>query len=296
MTEQEALLRAIIAEPDDDAPRLVYANWLEEHGDRDRAAFIRVQCELARLPEPHMSWLSKPTAEQQQVERRRAQLERRTRGLLRRHLKEWRQDIPDILYVSPSMFRRGFVETVHLSCEDFLKAPEQLWPLASMQTIHLVVGSPHDFERVCKAPRLALVTRLLISVEWRTPEEELRAVRAVAASRYVRSLTYLAVGTDDEGVKVLAASPRLPSLRRLVLSGKGIGPEGARALAESRRLRRLTYLELRFTKIGSEGALALAASATLANLTSLDVSFAGVRARGERALKQRFGDRVKFFG
>jgi uncharacterized protein (TIGR02996 family) len=47
--EYAALLRAICAEPDDDTPRLVCADWLEEHGDADRAAFIRIQVELARL-------------------------------------------------------------------------------------------------------------------------------------------------------------------------------------------------------------------------------------------------------
>ena len=44
-----AFLQSIIAAPDDDAPRLVYADWLEEHGgEPERAEFIRVQCELAR--------------------------------------------------------------------------------------------------------------------------------------------------------------------------------------------------------------------------------------------------------
>lgn len=33
--------------PEDDAPRLVLADWLEDHGDADRAAFIRIQCRLA---------------------------------------------------------------------------------------------------------------------------------------------------------------------------------------------------------------------------------------------------------
>ena len=47
--EYSALLRAICADPDDDTPRLVVADWLEEHGDADRAAFIRIQVELARL-------------------------------------------------------------------------------------------------------------------------------------------------------------------------------------------------------------------------------------------------------
>jgi uncharacterized protein (TIGR02996 family) len=44
-----AFLAAIIAEPHDDTPRLVAADFLEEHGEADRAAFIRVQVELARL-------------------------------------------------------------------------------------------------------------------------------------------------------------------------------------------------------------------------------------------------------
>lgn len=46
MTER-ALLAAIAAHPDEDTPRLVYADWLQENGDDARAEFIRVQCELA---------------------------------------------------------------------------------------------------------------------------------------------------------------------------------------------------------------------------------------------------------
>ncbi|MBY0457789.1 MAG: TIGR02996 domain-containing protein [Gemmataceae bacterium] len=43
------LLNAILANPDDDTVRLVAADFLDENGDPDRAAFIRVQCALARL-------------------------------------------------------------------------------------------------------------------------------------------------------------------------------------------------------------------------------------------------------
>lgn len=53
MTDNDAFLRTIIDNPRDDAPRLVYADWLEEHGDEmsvARAEFIRVQCQLARIP------------------------------------------------------------------------------------------------------------------------------------------------------------------------------------------------------------------------------------------------------
>jgi uncharacterized protein (TIGR02996 family) len=48
MTDEAAFLAAIRAAPDDDAPRLVYADWLDEH-DRTGGGFLRAECELAAL-------------------------------------------------------------------------------------------------------------------------------------------------------------------------------------------------------------------------------------------------------
>jgi uncharacterized protein (TIGR02996 family) len=45
--EVRAFLQEAKAHPEDDAPRLVLADRLDEHGDADRAAFIRIQCRLA---------------------------------------------------------------------------------------------------------------------------------------------------------------------------------------------------------------------------------------------------------
>jgi uncharacterized protein (TIGR02996 family) len=53
MTDAAALLAAIRAAPDDDAPRLVYADWLDEHGHPERAEFIRLQVQLARYEQLH---------------------------------------------------------------------------------------------------------------------------------------------------------------------------------------------------------------------------------------------------
>lgn len=39
--DELALMSAILADPADDTPRLIYADWLEEQGDADRAEFIR---------------------------------------------------------------------------------------------------------------------------------------------------------------------------------------------------------------------------------------------------------------
>jgi uncharacterized protein (TIGR02996 family) len=53
MDDGAALMRAILREPEEDTPRLVYADWCDEqdrHLSRVRAEFIRVQVEIARLP------------------------------------------------------------------------------------------------------------------------------------------------------------------------------------------------------------------------------------------------------
>ena len=49
MTHDDAFLQAILETPDDDTPRLIYADWLDEHGDVARAEFIRLQCRLADI-------------------------------------------------------------------------------------------------------------------------------------------------------------------------------------------------------------------------------------------------------
>lgn len=48
--EYRGLLAAVRAAPDDDLPRLVLADWLEEHESSEWAEFIRAQCEVERHP------------------------------------------------------------------------------------------------------------------------------------------------------------------------------------------------------------------------------------------------------
>ena len=48
MTDRDALIAAIHADPDDDTARLVYADWLQENGQAERADFIRAEIEAAR--------------------------------------------------------------------------------------------------------------------------------------------------------------------------------------------------------------------------------------------------------
>ena len=47
MTSGDAFLDQILTDPDDDRPRMVYADWLLGEGD-PRGELIAVQCALAR--------------------------------------------------------------------------------------------------------------------------------------------------------------------------------------------------------------------------------------------------------
>ena len=111
MDERFALLRTIEDHPDDDMPRLVFADWLQEHGEEERAEFIRVQIELARMG------LS---------EERRDHLRAREHHLLERKREgHWFDEAESTLEwpVSWVSFRRGFPDGLSIK-ED---RPEK-WP------------------------------------------------------------------------------------------------------------------------------------------------------------------------
>jgi uncharacterized protein (TIGR02996 family) len=95
MSTTKALLATIIANPQDDTARLVYADWLQENGDEDRAEFIRVQCALAqkRLPAG-----SPP----------RRQLEKQQRTLFAARAAKWAEAYGKWCEVDLDYWRRGF--------------------------------------------------------------------------------------------------------------------------------------------------------------------------------------------
>lgn len=70
MSTRAELLDAIRTHPAEDTPRLMYADWLDEHGDCDRdtatAEFIRLCCDnrqgrRSRMPLPAYKWLLDPS-------------------------------------------------------------------------------------------------------------------------------------------------------------------------------------------------------------------------------------------
>jgi len=89
----EGFLRAIYDKPEDDAPRRSYADWLHEHGDADRAEFIRLQIKLAPLD---LDDPRRPTLKDREVE------------LMAAHRAEWLGDLLQIAAAECWWFRRGF--------------------------------------------------------------------------------------------------------------------------------------------------------------------------------------------
>src|SRR5262249_50840446 len=115
MDTGDALLQAIRAEPEDDSLRLICADWLQDHGDPDRAEFIRLEIALDRPP------FDGPEKEA---------LEQRRDELLRRHEAEWFGVLKQL--TEDYTIERGFVEMVSTSARCFAEKADVLFAAAPL--------------------------------------------------------------------------------------------------------------------------------------------------------------------
>jgi uncharacterized protein (TIGR02996 family) len=120
VTPDEVFLHDIVANPDDDTPRLIYADWLEDHGDPDRAEFIRLQCELERMGKS---------------DTRSRELQRRERELLEANKENWAGPVRSL--VESWDFRRGFIERVEMTGAAFLTGGAGMLRLAPVRQMRL---------------------------------------------------------------------------------------------------------------------------------------------------------------
>jgi uncharacterized protein (TIGR02996 family) len=285
MTRADGLLHAIAESPEDDAPRLVYADWLEERGD-PRHELIRVQLELARLDEG---------------DDRRWELLARERRLLRAHGKHWAG--PLRRFVKRYYFRRGFVEGVTLRAAAFLENAGELFRLAPVRIVRLLDAVPH-LPDLGASPHLAHVRSLDLRHQPITRE----GLQTLLNSPHLTGLNSLNLrGThlcNSPGMRFLAGCPALANLTALDLSDHHndatlnrrefwesfhnrsgqrderlvIVPAAIEALSQSPHLAGLTELGLGGHQyhVLPETMEALAASPLLERLTALDLRFARV--------------------
>jgi uncharacterized protein (TIGR02996 family) len=268
---EEAFLADIRDAPDDDAPRLIYADWLDDQG-RPGGEFIRLQCAQARLPEG---------------DRRRVEIEARLRRL------RWQRP----RFVTPRgtivHFRRGLPDgvTVYQWTAHEAKEVEELMRRAPIQRLRVAyLARPPD---LMAAPFLARLSALHLGDVG--PE----GVWALLECPYLRGLTELRLGlaNPDQAAPVLGNAtftrlrtlevsgwgsdfpPWVMSLRELVSRVRelkvhlGASNSQLRELASWPLLGRVTEMSLKgqLNQIGLEGAFDLAASPFLPSLKSFSL-------------------------
>jgi uncharacterized protein (TIGR02996 family) len=274
--DERAFLSAILANPDDDTPRLVLADWLDERGsedDRARAALIRAQCRLEHLPA---------------AGRERRALAAEIREILRKNYDRWTEPLRTARLGTDWTFQRGFLEGGSMSATLFVQRGADLFRLAPTLRAMRFPNAANETTELAESPHLArlaaLDLTLMCTCGYCAIGDELRDL---FKSKHAANLRCLNVSRDrmnSEGVAALGQSKVLANLTELDLSRNPLSPDGARAITGSKHLGRLMVLSLAGTGLYNLGAQALAGAKNLPSLTRLDLSGNEIGATGAVAL------------
>lgn len=193
MADVAALHDAVVAAPDDEAPRIAYATAIAAT-DPERAEFIQAQLELAR------AWRAEQPGP--------AEAARRAQILEHAHGRRWAEGLPAT--VESYGFRRGFVEDVGMDAAAFLDAAPALFLRAPILHLTLKNVAPVS-RRLFASPALTQIVSLSL-VENDLGDDD---IAALAASPYVGHLRWLDLDFNrvgERGLEALAASDKLPRL------------------------------------------------------------------------------------
>lgn len=274
-----ALLDAVKDHPDDDTPRLVLADWLDEQDnalDAERAAFIRK--DIARMPE----W---------QVRSRTREESEEADALAPRWLG------PVAEFVTQTGFHRG-LPTVWVAGARFAwpRAPELLASeeFAFVQHVRLTDTGGPRLEAMAALPAFRHVPGISLS--------PFSAVGSASAHLFfcspnltgLRQIEFRSVQPGVAGLQALATNPTLSRLRRLHLAHNKLADKGVVALAAAKHLANLETLFLDDNNLSDASAESLAASGAFPNLRVLNLrDNPRLTDRGKQALRDAFGDRVR---
>jgi uncharacterized protein (TIGR02996 family) len=297
--EQAALLAAIAAHPEEDTPRLAYADWLDEHaGDtpdpaaaRVRAEFIRVQCELKKYE--HL-----PSSQQQGY----AGLYRRQNEILTHHRRDLLgrlgEELTEVAMTRDVVFDRGFLKKLTLDSGLFLKHAS---PITRFQPLpEVTVVEPAWWRsRLFASPDVDVITSLQLSPDEPFPEDLVPATLPLlltesAGWQRLRDLSIEGCWITDEGLGILSRARNLPALTDLNLSSNEISDQGVRLLVASPPWPRLRHLVLDYNPISDEGAFALADAPPTA-IRFLNVRGTAIGNAGRQRLLRRKGWNVALF-
>lgn len=249
----DELFAAILAEPDEDGPRIVYGDLLLSRGDL-QGELIQIQCS---------------TSPDSALRRREAELVA-NRG-------RWLGRLTP--FVKKHALRRGFLDELALEGRRLPAAPARLAELLADPRLALL-GSLSITESelgvtAARAVADALDGRLARLRELVFDRNALgdagAAILAPAAGRLAKlHLTNARIG--DAGARALAEGPG-DALRDLDLCLNEIGAAGAAAIAGSPRLAHLARLDLTSNSLEADGALRFADRLAMPALRDLDLSW-----------------------
>ena len=258
MTDHAAFFETIRAYPDDDAPRLVYADYLDEQGDADRAEFIRLQCRLT-------------VGADDESDRKALQL--REGELLDAYRVRWWRELPELPGVTWESFERGFVSTVRFENADaYREHAAAVFGSAPILHVRFSGIIARDVPMLTAEDHLRNVLSLDFENGNRIANGGAQGLADCAFLNNLRSLKAPRNSIGPSGVRALADSPHLKNLLELYLDGNDIFADGALALAGDGRERPLRKLSLGWTRIDGGSLGALFRAKTLANLEWLYVS------------------------
>jgi uncharacterized protein (TIGR02996 family) len=264
MTDGDALLRAVIANRDDDTPRLIYADWLDENGQSERAAFIRAQVEAARA-EPFS-----PTARI---------AENKADRLLKGHRKHWTRHLGDA--IEEPGFQRGFIEQVGVAVQPIsISSLSALFDIEPLQTLKMVrfanADDLVDFLPVFELPQLQQLRQLKIAAATGFIHDEYMAIIQATHLLNVQKLSLRGNPIHPPWLVELLNSNALPSLIGLdVADIPNIGPALLSALTKMTH-REIKCLDASGVVLNSEQLQHLLTSRCLRTIEELRLCFSGL--------------------
>lgn len=239
MTEQDALYRAIVASPEDDTPRLVYADWLEENGRAEEAEFIRLDCKLSAVGLSDPKW----SESEHRLEELRLWLQAHTPGpklKLRNRLEVasggwWRntqRGFPGFIQLAESPQGLGGVRGVRRLCE----ALEHAFSIVPTRWLVLGRVTIEEWAEFLKQPVISALEFLTVSTEQPVADE---AARLFAECKHLHNLRGAALFPFGEaGAEALSRSDNFGRLQWLILDPSTLTPAAIRSLSERAALQR----------------------------------------------------------
>ena len=216
----------IIEEPESDEARLIFADWLEEQGDFNRAEFIRVQCSVEHVPFWKPEW---------------SELKAREKELWQANQQQWTEGIN--LKTINYRFRRGFVDRVILSrgmTINSVKKMVELFP--TIQSLKL--KTQKDLEQFGTLPWFGRLRQLNLACTG-IKQPELEKVITKSNLQQLTSLNLHANTIGGSGASMIMDVDVMPNLKKLSLSSTALNSSRvAKRIFNSPKFRQLDWLDI----------------------------------------------------